>query len=84
MKPKAQISIHAMREASTPQQFPPLETVTKPSLTTAEYAYYTGIAQQTARIHACKECGPLRPIRLPGSSLLRWPTKATKQLMRVA
>ena len=75
-------------ETATQQQFtppfPPLELVTKPTLTTAEYAYYMGMAEQTARIHACKESGPLRPIRLPGSSLLRWPTAATKALVGVA
>lgn len=77
----------AKPEQKAPQQFTPpypaLELVTKPTLSTAEYAYYTGIAPQTARIHACRESGPLRPIRVPGSSLLRWPTAATKRLVGV-
>lgn len=72
-------------EANATQQFnppyPPLERVTKPTLSTAEYSYYTGIQPQTARIHACKESGPLRPIRVPGSSLLRWSTAKTKILV---
>lgn len=87
MKTSTQVSTQVIGEATAPQHFappfPPLELVTKPTLTTAEYAYYTGIAPQTARIHACKEAGPLRPIRVPGSSLLRWPTAATKKLVGV-
>lgn len=66
------------------KNFPPLEHVTKPALTTAEYAFYMGMTEQTARLHACKDRGPLRPIRIPGSSLLRWPTAATKRLLGVA
>lgn len=51
-----------MREAPAPQQFtapfPPLELVTKPNLTTAEIAYYANQAEQTWRIHACRETFP--------------------------
>lgn len=63
-------------------QYPPLESVTKPTLTTAEYAYYTNIQPQTARIHACKENGPLRPRRINGR--LHWNTADTKRLLGVA
>jgi hypothetical protein len=63
------------------KHFPPLERVTKPALTTAEYAHYMGMTEQTARLHACKDKGPVRPIRLPGCSLLRWPTSAVKALL---
>mgnify|MGYP001580626969 CR=1 FL=1 len=62
--------------------YPPLELVTKPTLTTAEYAYYTNIKPQTARIHACTEAGPLRPRRLNGR--LHWSTLETKKLLGVA
>lgn len=62
--------------------YPPLESVTKPTLTTAEYAHYTNIKPQTARIHACKECGPLRPRRVNGR--LHWSTADTKKLLGVA
>lgn len=62
--------------------YPPLEAVTKPTLTTAEYAYYLNIKSQTARVHACKENGPLRPRRVNGR--LHWPTLETKQLLGVA
>lgn len=61
--------------------FPPLEAVTKPSLTTAEYAYYTNIRAQTARVQASTGCGPLRPRRIGGR--LHWSTSETKKLLGV-
>ena len=83
----ASFSIQAMREAhaSPPftAPFPPLESVTKPNLTTAEIAYYANQAEQTWRIHACRETFPagLRPIRIGGR--LNWPTAGAKKLMGV-
>ena len=65
-----------------PQQFPPLEQVTKPNLTTTELCHYFNIAEQTAWAWACKESGPVRPIRI--GRRLNWPTKAVKQLCGVA
>jgi hypothetical protein len=64
--------------------YPPLALVTKPNLTTAEIAYYTNQAQQTWRIHACRETFPpgLRPIRIGGR--LNWPTAGAKLLLGVA
>ena len=77
--------IATMREALDPKQFsppfPPLESVTKPNLTTAEIAYYANQAEQTWRIHACRETFPagLRPIRIGGR--LNWPTAGAKKLV---
>ena len=79
--------IAMMREALDPIKFtppfPPLESVTKPNLTTAEIAYYANQAEQTWRIHACRETFPagLRPIRIGGR--LNWPTAGAKILMGV-
>ena len=82
-------SAQSAQEATAPVQpnatpYPPLATVTKPNLTTAEIAYYTNQAQQTWRIHACRETFPpgLRPIRIGGR--LNWPTTGAKKLMGVA
>ncbi len=61
--------------------FPPLETVTKPNLTTKEFCFYTNLAEQTAWLYACKESGPVRPIRI--GRRLNWPTKSVKQLCGV-
>lgn len=62
--------------------FPPLEQVTKPNLTTKEFCFYTNLAEQTAWLYACKESGPVRPIRI--GRRLNWPTEAVKKLCGVA
>ena len=46
--------------------YPPLEAVTRPAVDTATAAYYLNRAQQTLRIWACKENGPVRPVRVNG------------------
>lgn len=63
-------------------EFPPLEQVTKPVLTTSEFCFYTNLAKQTAWLWACKEHGKVRPVRIGGR--LGWPTRATKELLGVA
>lgn len=87
MQTAALHSTDAYREANAPQftpPFPPLELVTKPNLTTAEIAYYCNQAQQTWRIHACRETFPdgLKPRRIGGR--LNWPTAGAKRLLGVA
>ena len=66
------------------QQFTPLELETRPTVDTAAYSHYMHIAEQTARIHACKESGPIRPIRIPGSAKLHWPTAEIRRVLGVA
>ena len=63
--------------------FPPLESVTKPHLTTHELAHYTNMAPQTWRMKACYDSAPegLRPLRICGR--LAWPTEAVKRLCGV-
>ncbi len=84
----ASISIQAMREATAPQQFtgqyPPLELVTKPNLTTRELAHYSNMAEQTWRVKACYDTAPegLRPLRVCGK--LAWPTLGAKKLLGLA
>lgn len=75
-------SADARRAVFEPQQFPPLEQVSKPNLTTKEFCFYTNLAEQTAWVYACKESGPVRPIRI--GRRLNWPTKAVKELCGVA
>lgn len=81
----AAISIHEMRESNTTQkftaQYPPLEQVNRPNLTTAEAAYYLNRRPQTLRVWACLESGPLRPTRIGG--LLAWNTASVKALTGV-
>lgn len=80
-------SIQVMREAVEPKQFtaqfPPLESVTKPHLTTCELAYYTNMAKQTWRTKACDGTAPegLQPLRI--CRKLAWPTVGAKRLLGV-
>lgn len=74
------MQIDTPSEASAPQ-YPPLESVTKPNLTTAETAHYLNRRPQTLRAWACREDGPIRPTRVHG--LLAWPTAETKRIAGV-
>ena len=62
--------------------FLPLEAQTKPLLTTKEYAHYLNLQEQTAWVQACKQSGPVRPVKV--GRMLGWPTKAVKQICGVA
>jgi hypothetical protein len=66
------------------QRFTPLELETRPTVDTAAYAHYMHIAEQTARLHACTETGVIRPIRIPGTSKLHWPTADIRRVLGVA
>ncbi len=68
---------------NAPTNYPPLEQVTKPNLTTAELAYYSNMAEQTWRVKACYETFPdgMRPLRVCGK--LAWPTAGAKRLLGV-
>ena len=70
----------AKLEAKSPQQFPPLELETRPTVDTAATAYYLRKAQQTLRIWACKG-GPIRPIRV--GAHLHWKTSEIRKLLGV-
>ena len=70
------------RPATEPQQFPPLESVTRPTVDTAAAAYYLNRKPQTLRCHACHENGPIRPIRINGR--LAWPVSELRRLLGVA
>lgn len=71
-------------KTATPQQFPALEHVTRPNLTTSEAAFYLNRRPQTLRAWACLENFPagLRCRRIGG--LLAWPTAEVKFLAGVA
>ena len=66
----------------TNQQFPDLLTEKRPAVGTAACAYYLDRAEQTIRIWACRESGPIRPIRINGR--LAWPTAEIKRLLGVS
>ena len=62
-------------------QFPPLESVTRPTVETAAAAFYLNRRPQTLRIYASRESGPLRPIRLHGR--LHWRTDDLRRLLGI-
>jgi hypothetical protein len=57
----------------------PLDRVVRPMLTTAEAAYYLNRRPQTLRVWACKETGPIRPVRLHGR--LGWPVTEVRRYL---
>jgi hypothetical protein len=65
-----------------PEDFPPLESITRPNLTTDEIAHYTNMRPQTWRCYACKGTGPIKPLRI--GARLNWPTQAVRELVGVA
>lgn len=76
-------SIQAMREAHAPQQFPALESVTRPAVDTAAAAYYLNRRPQTLRGWACNSgTGPMVPIRINGR--LAWKTDDLRRVLGVA
>lgn len=80
--PAVNHSQEATREATAPQQFTPLELETRPTTHTAAAAHYLRKAPQTLRIWACKESGPIRPIRV--GAHLHWRTADIRKLLGVA
>jgi len=59
----------------------PLALETRAALPTVEAARHLNREQQTLRIWACKESGPLRPIRVNGR--LAWPVSELRRLLGV-
>ena len=66
---------------ATIQQFPPLESVTRPTVETAAGAFYLNRRPQTLRAWACLENGPLRPVRINGR--LAWPVSELRRVLGV-
>lgn len=58
-----------------------LDEEKRATLPTLEAAYHLNRAQQTLRLWACREDGPIRPIRVNGR--LAWPVADIKKLLGV-
>ena len=58
-----------------------LERETRAALPTLEAAFHLNRAQQTLRLWACLENGPLRPIRISGR--LHWKTDDLRRLLSI-
>lgn len=61
--------------------FPPLDRETRAAVDTETAAYHLSREPQTLRVWACKENGPLRPLRVHGR--LAWPTAEIRRLLGV-
>lgn len=60
-------------------QFTPLELETRQAIPTNAAAYHLNRKPQTLRMWACRENGPIRPIRINGR--LAWSVSALRALM---
>ena len=78
-KPHSFYTLPATSAAHDLPEYPPLEQVTRPAVTTEEAAYYLNRKSQTLRAWACLENGPLRPIRIHGR--LAWQVEDIKRLL---
>lgn len=63
-------------------QLIPLALETRTAITTAEAAGHLNRAQQTLRLWAMREDGPIRPVRVHGR--LAWPVADLKRVLGVA
>lgn len=64
------------------KQITPLMQEARSTLPTREAAAHLNRAQQTLRIWACQEDGPIRPVRVNGR--LAWPVADIRRLLGVA
>ena len=75
-------SAEVRKAVTAPPQFPPLESVTSPTVATEQAGYYLNRRPQTMRVWACREDGPIRPIRINGR--LAWPVSELRRVLGVA
>ena len=61
------------------EEFQPLQKVTRPTVPTAQAAYYLNRRPQTLRSWASVENGPIRPIRVNGR--LAWPVLQMRAIL---
>ena len=73
---------HRVTQPTSPDKLVPLASETRLAITTAEAASHLGRQPQTLRGWACKEDGPLRPVRINGR--LAWPVADIKRVLGVA
>lgn len=67
--------------AQTTRLTVPLDRETRSALPTPEAAFHLNRAQQTLRLWAMRENGPIRPIRINGR--LAWPVSELRRILNV-
>lgn len=77
------VRLDAQTDTSDPPNkekiFPKFESLTRPTLTTEDAAYYLNRKPQTLRGWACYENGPIRPTRINGR--LAWSVASLRNLV---
>lgn len=68
-------------EQTDASQFPPLESVTRPTVETAAAAFYLNRRPQTLRCWAVYQDGAINPLRISGR--LAWPVSELKRVTGV-
>lgn len=68
--------------ATNPIQPVPLESENRANVPTQVAAFHLNRRPQTLRLWACREDGPLRPIRIHGR--LAWPVAELRRVLGVA
>lgn len=63
--------------------YPPLEEVTAPVVSTEQAAFYLNRKAQTLRLWAMRENGPIRPLRTFKGGPLTWPVAELKKLVGI-
>ena len=83
MQSATQHSADTRRAVTEPQQFPPLESVTRPTVPTEQAAHYLNRRQQTLRTWAMNSgTGPVSCIRINGR--LAWKVSELRRVLGVA
>lgn len=66
-------------ESTESPKWPRLELVNRSTISTEQAAYYLNRQPQTLREWACRDHGPLRPVRVNGR--LGWPVAELRKLL---
>ena len=69
-------------QPNAPPSFPSLAKETRATLPTPEAAFHLNRAQQTLRLWAMRQDGPIRPLRINGR--LAWPVADLRRVLGVA
>ena len=72
-------TVEARTENASGAVFVPLDREPRATVDTETAAYHLSREPQTLRVWACKENGPLRPLRVHGR--LAWPTAEIRRLL---
>ncbi len=71
-----------VRQGAAAPAFVSLTVETRAAVDTATAAFHLSRAAQTLRIWACRENGPIRPIRINGR--LAWPVAELRRILGVS